>query len=404
MENETILCIATRMWDSLWRDSQQIMSRIAAHNRVLYFEPGRNPDRRASAELLRNASHFVSLNWREVRKNLFVIPTPSSLPFARRHLPTGVLRLTTPLVAGINSGILVRHVRQAMDAFEVVNPILWIYDPRHIGLAGKLGEKLVCYYNYDELAEFPGNEHIHDILNRYDARMSRRADLIFVTSRGQWERRRRMNPNTHFIPNGVDFELFNRALEPATRVANELLHINKPMIGYCGWLGYQIDAELLLRVATEYSHCSLVLVGPDNLSEEDSRRLSKMPNVHFLGQKELARLPEYLKAFDVALIPYTVKGHALTVYPLKLHEYLASGRAIVATALPELRPYSGLIHIGETHEQFIAQIGQALSDNSPQAIEARVATARNNTWDQRVSDIYRFLDIRLLATQKGNTT
>ncbi|MBI4300260.1 MAG: hypothetical protein HY677_03915, partial [Chloroflexi bacterium] len=82
IQRQTFLCIATRAWDSLWRDSQQIMSRVAVHNRVLYFEPGRNPDRSVIEEWLRNVPNYVRLPIREPLPNLLVIPTPSSLPYA----------------------------------------------------------------------------------------------------------------------------------------------------------------------------------------------------------------------------------------------------------------------------------------------------------------------------------
>jgi glycosyltransferase involved in cell wall biosynthesis len=401
MRGETILCIATRVWDSLWRDSQQIMSRMAQQNQVLYFEPGRNPDRSHMSEMRRNLPNFAALRPRTVAPNLTVIPTPSSLPYARKNLPATVLQATTPAVANVNTAIIALQVRRAMRMFKVKSPILWLYEPRQIGLAGMFGEKLVCYYNYDEMSGFAGNERISELLRHYDERMCLRADVIFSTSRGQWEKRRKLNPNTYFIPNGVDFELFNRALDPATAVATDLTGIKKPIIGYAGWLGYQIDPALLVRVARAYPQCSLVLVGPDSLPPSDaSEQLHHMSNVHFLGQKELHHLPGYLKAFDVALIPYKVGGHVLTVYPLKLHEYLASGRAIVATALPELRAFSDTVRIAEEDDHFIAQIGQALEDNSPQAVAARVAVARENTWDRRVLDIYKSLEERLLPAQE----
>src|SRR6266566_3734772 len=143
MEGETILCVATRAWDSLWRDSQQIMSRLAAQNRVLYFEPGRNPDRPVGSELWRNLPNLFSLHSREVAKNLFVIPTPASLPIARKRLPQPVLRITTPPLVKLNGQFLIRHIRRAMAVVDVHSPILWLYDPKHVDLVGKFGEKLV---------------------------------------------------------------------------------------------------------------------------------------------------------------------------------------------------------------------------------------------------------------------
>ena len=100
-------------------------------------------------------------------------------------------------------------------------------------------------------------------------------------------------------------------------------------------------------------------------------------------------------------MPYVLAGHILSSYPLKLHEYLAAGRAVVAANLPELKPYSHVVRIAETHREFIRQIGEALHDCAPEAIEARVAVARENTWDQRVAEIYRVLDQRLSATGEG---
>ena len=401
MKGETILCVATRRWASLWRDSQQIMSRLAAHNRILYFEPGRNPDQPVFAEMGHNLPNFFRLTAEVARKNVIVIPTPSSLPYARRHLPRLVSRVWLPLVAHLNGSTLIMTIRRAMQRFNVKSPILWLYEPRDIDLAGKFGEKLVCYYNYDEYPEFTQNVRIRDMLRDYDNRMTQRADVVFATSRGQYERRRKLNPNTYFIPNGVNFELFNRALASDTSIPEEVKDVQRPIIGFAGWLGYQVDVGLLIHLAQQFPQATLLLVGPDNLpNDECRRRLHALPNVVFCGQKEVHELPAYLKVFDVALIPYVIGGHTLTVYPLKLHEYLAAGRPVVTTALPELRAFSRVVRIGEDYDQFVEQVRMALSDNGLAAIVERVALAKQNTWDQRVVDISAALD-RAMAAKEG---
>jgi glycosyltransferase involved in cell wall biosynthesis len=400
MKGETILCVATRRWASLWRDSQQIMSRLAAHNRILYFEPGRNPDQPVFAEMGHNLPNFFRLTAEVARKNVVVIPTPSSLPYARRHLPRLVSRVWLPLVAHLNGSTLIRTIHCAMQRFNVKSPILWLYEPRDIDLAGKFGEKLVCYYNYDEYPEFTQNVRIRDMLRDYDNRMTQRADVVFATSRGQYERRRKLNPNTYFIPNGVNFELFNRALASDTSIPEEVKDVQRPIIGFAGWLGYQVDVDLLIHVAQQFPQATLLLVGPDNLpNDECRRRLHALPNVVFCGQKEVHELPAYLKVFDVALIPYVIGGHTLTVYPLKLHEYLAAGRPVVTTALPELRAFSRVVRIGENNDHFVAQVRAAITDNGLAAIAERVALAKQNTWDQRVIDISAALDCAMAAKE-----
>jgi glycosyltransferase involved in cell wall biosynthesis len=401
MQGETIVCIAPRLWDSLWRESQQIMSRIARHNRVLYFEPGRNVERSVGSELLRNAPNFFRLRTRKIHDNLIIIPTPSSLPVARRYLPRSVLQVTTPVIQKINTMLIARQVHRAMNAFAVQHPILWI-NSLHPDLPGRFGEKLSCYYNYDETANFIPNARIKDLLQQMDNRLTRRVDIVFATSRAQCQARQPINPNTYFIPNGVDFELFSRALTPLP-LPNDLATVPRPIIGFAGWLSYYTDVDLLYRVATAYPECSLVLVGPNDLPESTTRtQLQHLPNVFFLGRKDREVLPNYLRAFDVALMPWILSvGHVRSAYPLKLHEYLAAGRSIVAVALPELQPFSHVLRIAETHDAFLAHIRAALHDDTPQTVAARVAIARENTWDQRVAEIYRILQQHLSIRTTG---
>jgi len=394
VQGETILCIEpSSRWDSLWRDSQQIMSRIAARNRVLFFEPGHSQDRSAVADMVRNFPNFLALRSRREQENLYIIQTPSCLPHLRQHLPRTVLHATIPAIDRINTRILLRHVRWAMSAFAVRDPILWLYNPAHIDMIGKCSERLACYFNYDEYADFAQNAHIRDLVLSWDDRLARSVDVIFATSRAQTARRKALNPNTYFIPNGVDFELFHRALDPGIPVPGDIAAIPRPIIGFAGWLGDHIDVKLLVRIAEAYGNCHLVLVGPEELRRgPDRRRLRELPNVSFLGRKDRNVLPHYLKTFDVALMPWLLAGHIRSAYPLKLHEYLAAGRSCVATALPELLPYSSVLRIAGTHEEFIRYIRDALTDYRPEAIEARVAVARQNTWDHRVAEIYRILD------------
>jgi hypothetical protein len=398
VKGETILCIATTRWHSLWRNSQQIMSRIATQNCVLYFEPGRNPDRPLRSEMVGNLPNFARLRAETVRENLTVIPMPTTLPYGRQHLPRVALRYWTPLVAKLNARVLSLQIRRAIRQFNVRAPILWLFEPRDIDLIGQFDEKLVVYYNYDELSEFKQNARMKDLLRAYDNRLCQKADVTFCTSHGQWERRRQINANTYLSPNAVNFELFNRALDPATPIPPDAANLRHPIIGFAGWLGYQFDADLVLHVARQFPDCTVLLVGPDNLSESEVRRqLHAQPNVVFVGQKKLDELPSYLKVFDAALIPYELRGHTVTAYPLNLHEYLAGGRSVVSTAMPEMRVFNHIIRVAESYDQYVQYVREALTDHSPEAVQARVALARQNTWDQRIVEIYAAMERVMVA-------
>jgi glycosyltransferase involved in cell wall biosynthesis len=352
----------------------------------------------------RNGRNFVTLNFQEVAENLFIIPTPSTLPVMRRHLPRKVLQTTLPWVTKINAQIMIRHVRRTLRAFQVEHPILWLSSPYYKDLVDRFEEKLTCYYVYDELADFVHNDRIRSLLRELDDQLSCRADVVFACTRPLWERRKSLNPETHLILNAADFGLFNSALTSDRPLPVDIAHIPRPIIGLAGWLGYHIDVDLLLHVAQARPDYSLVLVGPDALPEGASRRrLDTLSNVYFLGQKERHDLPHYVRAFDVGLLPYRLLEQIRVAYPLKLHEYLALGRAVVSVDLAELRPHRHLVRIADTYDAFLDQIHKAVDDYDPQVVKARVNLARKHTWDKRVEDIYSVLD-QLFENDRNGAT
>ena len=265
MRDETMLCIGPRRWDGLWKETQAIMCRLAPANRVLYVEPGRDPERGVLAEMRRNVPNLFGLTIREVRQNLLVVSSPPVLPHARQHLPSSVLRMTIPLITRINTGLITMHVRRAMRALGITSPVLWLTDPYHASLVGRFHEKVACYLNFDEFAEMVENRRVSGLLRRLDDQLTRRADVVFTTSRAQCRRRQVVNARTHFLPNAVDYDLFARAVTEELPIPADIGQVPRPILGFVGWLTNHIDVALLRRLAEVYVQGSLVLVGPDQL-------------------------------------------------------------------------------------------------------------------------------------------
>jgi glycosyltransferase involved in cell wall biosynthesis len=128
-------------------------------------------------------------------------------------------------------------------------------------------------------------------------------------------------------------------------------------------------------------------VGPIQPGDVDESRLAALPNVHLLGGKSLAELPAYLKAMDVALIPYKLNELTRNIFPLKLYEYLAAGLPVVAAALPELAPFADRVSLASKPGDYPGLIREALASDSREARAARSAFAAANSWDARVEEI-----------------
>jgi glycosyltransferase involved in cell wall biosynthesis len=126
-------------------------------------------------------------------------------------------------------------------------------------------------------------------------------------------------------------------------------------------------------------------------------QLSRRPNIHFVGHVTTAEMPLFPQHFDVCTMPYALTGYTNYVYPLKLHEYLASGRPVIASPTRLLKEFSGTIQLCSGPQEWSLAISEALlpEANSAEAREARQSVARNHDWDLLVRSIAQILCRRL---------
>src|SRR5262249_46664820 len=152
----------------------------------------------------------------------------------------------------------------------------------------------------------------------------RRVDQVFVSSRGLLDKKGDLNRNTLFVPNGVDYASYVRSWpEP-----EDLAPIPHPRIGYVGVLKKQLDLPLFHALAQRHRSWSFVFVGPQAHPEDIGPligQMARLPNVHFLGGKPVRAIPGYTQHMDVSALAYRVDDYTKFIYPLKLHESLASG-------------------------------------------------------------------------------
>lgn len=306
----------------------------------------------------------------EVEPGLWHCTVPQ-LPFRR-----------IPGVDAVNRAFGRWSVRRAMRAAGIGRCISWFVVPHPGFLAGRLGEDLCVYYCIDDYAAHPGVDA--ERIGRRDAELSRRADVLFVAPPTLLAPKQALNPNTIASPHGVDVELFARAADAETEVAAGALALARPVIGYFGSLHDWIDFGLIEWLARERPHWSFLLVGH---VATDVGALAGLPNVHLAGPQPYASLPAWAKAFDVAIIPYRLNRQVANANPLKLREYLATGKPVVSVRNAEIEKFARWVRIADDREAFLAAIERTLADDSPaDALERRAAVA-DQTWDRRVADV-----------------
>lgn len=256
----------------------------------------------------------------------------------------------------------------------------WFALPHPGFLAGRLGEQACVYYCIDDYAAHPGVDAA--TIAACDDALSRRADVLFVAPPALLEPKRRLNANVVPAPHGVDADLFAQACDPATDVPALARDLPSPVVGYVGSLHEWIDVPLLEWLARERPHYSFLMVGHAHVPLDGLRAL---PNVRLAGAQPYAALPRWLKAFNVALIPYRLNRQVAHANPLKLREYLAAGRPVVSVRNPEIEKFAHLVRIADGHAAFLAALDAAVAEGPGDTAPRRAAVA-DQSWERRVDD------------------
>jgi GT2 family glycosyltransferase/glycosyltransferase involved in cell wall biosynthesis len=234
---------------------------------------------------------------------------------------------------------------------------------------------------YDCLDHHAGFDNTGTDISRLEFCLLDNADAVVATSQLLRDFAAIRNRNVSLVRNAVEFDHF------ATRPADVFRDAaGRRVIGYFGAIAGWMDVDLLRDVAQNFPDCLLLLVGADECGAR--QKLAGLGNVLLTGEVDYARLPHYLHGMDVCLLPFQVLPLTLATNPVKLYEYLAAGKPVVAIDLPEMVHFGDLVAIASTRAGFVARIGEALAKPDDRAsATARRDFAASNSWQRRGDDL-----------------
>ena len=143
-----------------------------------------------------------------------------------------------------------------------------------------------------------------------------------------------------------------------------------------------MDYDLLAGVAAARQDWHLVLIGPT--AKVEAAALPRAANIHYLGPKPYAELPEYIAGWDVAVLPFARNEATRYISPTKTPEYLAAGKPVISTSIRDvIRPYGeqGLAHIADTVDAFVAAAIACLGGDPVPRLRAADAFLAHLSWD-----------------------
>ena len=407
-----IIVISSIEWDFNWQGHQEIARRLAlSGNRVLYVENMgvRTPGLRDARRVVGRASKWVrSLpldGVREVLPNLHVCSPLVLPPFGSKARQL------------LNRRVLLPLIRHAVEKLNFRSDIIWTYLPTDTGASLiqllRKPDGLTVYYCIADFAELTP---FAEAMIQSERSIIEMSDVVFAQCKQLAERCSRRGKGVGIFPFGVNLDLFTptdnlgkrelqkgmiETSEPAL-ISAMMSKLPRPVIGYVGGIHRHFDTKMLAAMAHAKPDWSWVLIGP---VQTPLNSLEQTPNVHLLGSKAHKELPEYIANIDVGIVPYLRNEYTMTVVPTKINEYLAMGKPVVSTDLPQVRVFNDehdvLIMSPNTTGAFLACIESALSLPSGEAIIARRReVAALSDWDTRIERMSNLLEQALLA-RKG---
>ena len=232
---------------------------------------------------------------------------------------------------------------------------------------------------YDMIDDFPAFAWAPPGARRMENRWLDEADAVFAGTSTLAERYRSRRPDVEFVPSGVQFERFHddNAPEP-----DDLRRLPRPILGYIGTVSDRLDRRLLEDLGKAFSGGSVVLIGPVHGSFDAPHGMS---NLHLLGPRRHEDLPAYVRRFDLALLPFAVTPATEAINPVKTLEYLAAGRIVIATPVPDVvRFFSDEVVIAADREAFVRAARHWIDADAEPLRRKGIARARAASWQQTV--------------------
>ncbi len=366
-------------WDPHWQPRHHVLSRLADYFQVVWINCP--PGWRRSFSALRER--------RAATMDAPVAPAGMQIYQPGFWLPT----LGRPAwLAEFTSRQRLKHASDLLRARGCEKLVLYIWRPEFVDAITQLPHDLSLYHIDDEYSFSSTEAEVAPV----ERRLLETVDQVFIHSPALMHKKGSFNPNTEFVPNGVDYRLY------ATPVAEpeDLRRVPHPRIGYVGYLKRMLNWSLLLDLSSNHPAWSFIFVGPKSPHAEIEavlRQMAALPNVYCLGGKPSDGLGAYPQHFDTCIMPYQVDNYTKYIYPLKLHEYLASGKPVISAPIPSVEEFRHVVSMAGDSREWSDAIELSLSsaENTADRNAMRQRVAREHDWEVLVNRIARTIAGRL---------
>lgn len=311
-------------------------------------------------------------NAKSLPENLEVL-TPKMWPwFSRRH------------DRAINQALLARQLRPWIE--ECPHEVTAVTTlPIAADMMGRLPVAKWVYYCVDDFGKWPGLDQ--RVLESMEREVIDKADVLIAAGEELRDRLARRRDDVHLLTHGVDLAHWKTA-KARVELPRELENAERPWIVFWGLVDKRMDVKVVETLSQSLTQGTIVLVGPD---DQPDPRLLQIDRVHRCPAVPFDVLPTIGQKADVLVMPYADLPVTRAMQPLKLLEYLATDRPVVARNLPATRAWADCLDQAESAHDFVMLVQRRLESGLPTDQRDARTCLHAESWAAKTRQFERFL-------------
>jgi glycosyltransferase involved in cell wall biosynthesis len=239
----------------------------------------------------------------------------------------------------------------------------------------------------DDFGQWPGLDQVP--LRQMDDQLIARADVRIAVSETLRDRIRSLGQDAHLLTHGVDLDYWNGGESGGEtgrqgclpyQIVPALEGLEKPLIVFWGVVDRRMDVSFVRRLASDLTKGTIVLAGPR--ADPDPALFASGRVIH-IGTLPYEQLPYLAREAGVLVMPYADLPVTRAIQPLKLKEYLATGRPTVARRLPATRDWADCLDLVDTAQGFSETVRRRLAEGVPQTQASARARLSSESWAEK---------------------
>jgi glycosyltransferase involved in cell wall biosynthesis len=275
---------------------------------------------------------------------------------------------------GLNRELLFRQLAPLVRSLPVP-PIAVTTLPIVSDLIGLLPVKRWVYYCVDDFGEWPGLAQA--ALRRTEERLIRRADSLIAVSETLQEKLAQRGRRALLLTHGIEPDFWKSSIRPSLP---GLQGLPRPLVVFWGVIDRRMDVAFLRQLSQDLTAGTIVLMGRE---ADADPALTSIPRVARIPAMPYGHLPQVAAEASVLIMPYADLPVTRAMQPLKLKEYLATGRPVVVRDLPANRCWSDCLDLADTPSAFARLVRLRLEKGLPEDQKAGRARLGPETWAEK---------------------